>query len=193
MCLVAIQCPDRLIDLGDPFSFRLGRHVDARRLLGCLFGLQGLYSPRRLDDDCVCVRPLRTELRPLCPKTKAGQLVLRETPNPAQGGPKGFPPRCLAGISSHAVVQPCGGRDMMQRRTRYISLRMTPATHDALLAEARVQGVSRSLFVRRLIVQDLRQRIAGRHALGLDRRPSVTPCTSGTHSSFGTRPASSNP
>lgn len=56
-----------------------------------------------------------------------------------------------------------------QTRTKYLSLRMMPRTDDALRDAAAEQGVTRSRFVRGILVTVLKQREARRHLLGLDR------------------------
>lgn len=63
---------------------------------------------------------------------------------------------------------------VQQRRTQYLSLRMTPQTFEILEAEATDAGVTKSSFVRRHLVQMLKERRYRRHVLGLDRpRPST--------------------
>ena len=63
---------------------------------------------------------------------------------------------------------------VQQRRTKYLSLRMTPQTFEILQAEAADAGLTKSSFVRRHLVQVLKERRYRRKLLGLDRaRPSA--------------------
>ena len=58
---------------------------------------------------------------------------------------------------------------VQQRRTKYLSLRMTPQTFEILQAEATDAGLTKSSFVRRHLVQVLKERRYKRHLLGRDR------------------------
>lgn len=58
---------------------------------------------------------------------------------------------------------------VQQRRTKYLSLRMTPQTFEILQAEATDAGLTKSSFVRRHLVSVLKERRYRRHLLGLDR------------------------
>lgn len=56
-----------------------------------------------------------------------------------------------------------------QTRTKYLSLRMTPQTFEILQAEAADAGMTKSSFVRRHLVQVLKERRYRRHVLRQDR------------------------
>lgn len=58
---------------------------------------------------------------------------------------------------------------VQQRRTKYLSLRMTPRTFEILQAEAADAGLTKSSFVRRHLVQVLKERRYKRKLMGLDR------------------------
>lgn len=58
---------------------------------------------------------------------------------------------------------------VQQRRTKYLSFRMTPRTFEVLEAEAASAGVTKSSFARGHLVMVLKERRARRHVLGLDQ------------------------
>lgn len=58
---------------------------------------------------------------------------------------------------------------VQQRRTKYLSLRMTPQTFEILQAEAADAGLTKSSFARRYLVQVLKERRYRRKLLGLER------------------------
>ena len=58
---------------------------------------------------------------------------------------------------------------VQQRRTKYLSLRMTPKTFEVLEAEAADAGLTKSSFVRRHLVQVLKERRYRRKLMGLER------------------------
>ena len=58
---------------------------------------------------------------------------------------------------------------VQQRRTKYLSLRMTPQTFEILQAEAADAGLTKSSFVRRHLVSVLKERRHRRKLLGLER------------------------
>lgn len=58
---------------------------------------------------------------------------------------------------------------VQQTKTKYLSLRMTPQTFEILQAEAADAGLTKSSFVRRHLVQVLKERRHRRHLMGLDR------------------------
>lgn len=58
---------------------------------------------------------------------------------------------------------------VQQTRTKYLSLRMTPQTFEILEAEAADAGLTKSSFVRRHMVQVLKERRYRRHLMRLDR------------------------
>ena len=64
---------------------------------------------------------------------------------------------------------------VQQRRTKYLSLRMTPQTFEILQAEATDAGLTKSSFVRRHLVQVLKERRYRRHLLGQDRPKTPLP------------------
>ena len=64
---------------------------------------------------------------------------------------------------------------VQQRRTKYLSLRMTPQTFEVLQAEAADAGLTKSSFVRRHLVQALKERRYRRKLLGLERSSQSQP------------------
>ncbi len=58
---------------------------------------------------------------------------------------------------------------VQQKRTKYLSLRMTPKTFEILQAEAADVGLTKSSFVRRHLLRVLKERRYRRHLLGLDQ------------------------
>lgn len=58
---------------------------------------------------------------------------------------------------------------VQQTKTKYLSLRMTPQTFEILEAEATDAGLTKSSFVRRHLVQVLKERRYRRKLMGLDR------------------------
>ena len=64
---------------------------------------------------------------------------------------------------------------MKQRRTKFLSLRMTPGMFEVLKAEAADEGLSRSRFARNHLALMLKERQYRRHVLGLDRPRNPQP------------------
>ena len=58
---------------------------------------------------------------------------------------------------------------VQQTKTKYLTVRMTPKTFEILQAEAADAGLTKSSFVRRHLVQMLKERRYRRHLLGQDR------------------------
>ena len=58
---------------------------------------------------------------------------------------------------------------VQQRRTKYLSFRITPKTFEILQAEAADAGLTKSSFARRHLVQVLKERRYRRHLMGRDR------------------------
>ena len=58
---------------------------------------------------------------------------------------------------------------VQQTKTKYLTVRMTPKTFEILQAEAADAGLTKSSFVRRHLVQVLKERRYRRHVLRQDR------------------------
>lgn len=64
---------------------------------------------------------------------------------------------------------------VQQTKTKYLTLRMTQRTFEVLQAEAADAGLTKSSFVRRHLVQVLKERRYRRKLMGPDRpRPSAS-------------------
>lgn len=64
---------------------------------------------------------------------------------------------------------------MKQRRTKYLSMRLTPGMFEVLQAEAALDGLTKSCFARNHLARLLKDRQYRRHLLGLDRPRTPRP------------------
>lgn len=68
---------------------------------------------------------------------------------------------------------------MKQRLTRYLSIRVIPEFEEFLKVVADEFGLSKSRYIRRVLVQDLKYHKARYHVLGWDRPRTPRPLVEG--------------